>query len=458
MAVTKILAKTMRLDKLINYVINADKTEEQALVSCIGCEASTAAKTMTATKKRYGKVDGIAAYHIIQSFKPDEISPELAHELGSRFAHEYLDGYEVVIGTHVDKDHIHNHIAFNSVSDATGLKYHSSPESYYQGIRALSDKLCREYGLSIVMETGGKGLSYAEWKMRKAGLLTYKELLAQDVSEALSLALDVGNFYEIMEARGYTIQHHSKYPSFVPYGSEAPLRAKHDGKSLTEDDIRRLLEYGLSDPHAEIVIPRHKKPFIPYGKQKGFRALYVSWLYVLGLTGKGAKTPYAKIDYAEVKRFEQYKRQAEFLEAYAIDTEEQLKAFRETLNVHIETLTKKRIGLNVQKKKRKKLYDALAAVEYLSGAAALYEQGASGIEDDYRKYREALACLENADMAALKSEKAALYEQLSQVNGELRQMRSQFRLCETIQKNAPRMAAGLTEQEPMKNTEWENSH
>lgn len=447
MAVTKILAKTMRLNKLINYVINADKTEERSLVSCIGCEADTAAKTMMNTKKRFGKTEGVAAYHIIQSFKPDEITPELAHELGSRFASEYLDGYEVVIGTHVDKEHIHNHIAFNSVSDATGLKYHSSPESYYQGIRALSDKLCREYGLSIIMETGGKGLSYAEWKMRKAGLYTYKELMEQDSLESLSLALDIGNFYELMEAQGYTVQHHSKYPSFIPYGSEKPFRVKLGGKSLSEDDIRMVIERGLSDPQSEIVIPRQKKPFVPYGKNKGFRALYVSWMYVLGIIGKGARTPHGRISYAEVKRFEQYKRQADFLEAYSVDTDVQLQELKAALSTHLDALTKQCIILNSKKKQRKPLYDALAAVEYLCDVPKLYEQGASGIEDDYRKYTEARALLENKDAEALQKEKAALYEQLSQINAEMRNIRSELHLCGSIEKELPKIEDALSERE-----------
>lgn len=447
MAVTKILAKTMRLDKLINYVINADKTEEQALVSCIGCEAHTAAKTMIATKKKHEKTDGVAAYHIIQSFKPDEITPELAHELGNRFAAEYLDGYEVVVGTHIDKDHIHNHIAFNSVSDATGLKYHSSPESYYQGIRALSDKLCREYGLSIIMETGGKGLSYAEWKMRQAGLYTYKDLLEQDVSEALLLALDIGNFYELMEAKGYTIQHHSKYPSFIPYGSEKPFRVKLGGKSLSEDDIRMAIERGLSDPQAEIVIPRQQKAFLPYGKQKGFRALYVSWMYVLGIIGKGKKTGGGRISYAEVKRFEQYKRQADFLEAYSIDTDEQLQKLKAALCAHLDALTKQRITLNSTKKRRRPLYDALAAWEYLSDTPALYEKGASGIEDDYKKYLKAKSLLADTDITALKKEKTALYGELSEINAKMRNIRSELRLCESIENELPKIEDTLSEQE-----------
>lgn len=443
MAVTKILSKTMRLDKLIRYVVNKDKTEEQTLVSCIGCEASTAAKTMMDTKRHYGKTDGVQAYHIIQSFKPDEISPALAHELGNRFAMEYLDGYEVVIGTHVDKDHIHNHIAFNSVSDATGLKYHSSPESYYKGIRAISDALCKEYGLSVIMETGGKGLNYAEWKMRKAGLMTYRELVDTDVREALSLALDIGNFYEIMEDRGYTVEHHSKYPTFIPYGSKGNFRAKANGKSLTEDDIRTLIERGFEEHSPQSLMPKQRKEFVPFGKQKGFRALYVSWMYVLGIIGKGGKTQYTKATYADVKRFEQYKAQADYLEEHKIDTAEQLESRKVFLTEQIDMLTKERIILNQKKRRRKNLYDAASQVEYYSELGELYKKGLTVDKDEYRIYLNAKKLLSGQDISAVKQEKTDVYTRLSDINAELRKVRSEIRLCERIEKNTKTMAEKL---------------
>ena len=106
MAVTKILAKTTRLDHLVRYVTNTKKTEEQVFVSAVGCVPETAARTWMDTKRRFGRSDGVQAYHLIQSFKPGEITPELAHEIGNRFAERYLDGFEVIVGTHVDKAHV----------------------------------------------------------------------------------------------------------------------------------------------------------------------------------------------------------------------------------------------------------------------------------------------------------------------------------------------------------------
>ena len=253
MAVTKILSKNMRIDRLIRYVQNPDKTDDAVFTYFRNCDPKDAAQRWHETKVFYNKTEGIQAFHIIQSFAPGEITPELAHELGIRFIHEHLPEYEVVLGTHVDKGHIHNHIAFNSVNAKTGMKYHSTAESYYQQIRKISDRLCREHGLSVVMETGGKGISYAEWKLHKAGVLTLRELFDQDVEECLSQAMDLGQFYALMEDHGYTVKHHSNYPSFIPDGYTHPYRIKRKGKAWTEDDIERFIDWAMSDATFEAV-------------------------------------------------------------------------------------------------------------------------------------------------------------------------------------------------------------
>ena len=445
MAVTKILAKSFRLDRLINYVINGDKTEDRIYVSSVACDPDNAYKTMMETKRFFRSTDGVQAYHIIQSFMPNEVSPKIAHEIANRFVKRYLEGYEVVVGTHVDKEHIHNHITFNSVSDETGLKYHSSPASYYKQIRRISDELCKEYGLSVIINPSQKGLTYAEWKMRQAGLLTFRELFEADLQEALAFALDIGNFYEIMEDRGYTIEHHSKYPSFVPHGSTGHYRAKIDGKSLTEDDIRDYIEKGFNEDKPIVLVPKERPVFIPYGKQKGFRALYVSWMYVLGIIGKGGITPYPKVSRGELRRFEQYKQQADYLEANKIDTSEQLVDKKELLSTYIDGLTKQRIILNQKKKRQKKLYDALSHLEYFADVEKLYKEGAAVDENEYRLYLEAKKLLEGKDVSALKAEKADVYTKLSDINAEIRNARREIHICELIERDAPSITHVLFE-------------
>ena len=164
MAITKILARKGRLDVGIRYVLNGDKTQEQVLTARMNCEPGREVRQMLETKRDYGKEDGVQYYHMILSFRPDELTPELALDIAREFAEEHLPGYQAVIGVHVDKAHIHAHILFNSVNADTGEKYHSNARSYYQQIRAVSDRLCREHGLSVIMHgEPAKAVSYIEW-------------------------------------------------------------------------------------------------------------------------------------------------------------------------------------------------------------------------------------------------------------------------------------------------------
>lgn len=170
MAVTKILARKGRLDVGVRYVLNGDKTQEQILTARLNCEPDREVRQMLETKRDYGKEDGVQYYHMIQSFRPSEITPELALEIAKEFASEHLPGYQTVIGVHVDKEHIHAHILFNSVNADTGEKYHSNAQSYYRQIRAISDRLCREHGLSVIVQgEPSKAVSYVEWLRQSRG-------------------------------------------------------------------------------------------------------------------------------------------------------------------------------------------------------------------------------------------------------------------------------------------------
>ena len=179
MAYTKIFAIRRRLDDRVKYAIDGEKTELDAgiayavnpektgqvrFVKILNCNDDNAFDAMRAVKRKFKKTGGVLGYHIIQSFAPGEVTPEQAHEIGIEFARRmFRNDFQVVIGTHLDKAHPHNHIVVNSVSCSDGHKYHSSPESYFKEIRATSDELCRENGLSVI-DPQGKGKHYGEWK------------------------------------------------------------------------------------------------------------------------------------------------------------------------------------------------------------------------------------------------------------------------------------------------------
>lgn len=439
MAVTKILAKSTRLDHLVRYVINPKKTGEQVFVSSVGCQPETAARTWKDTKRRFGRTEGIQAYHLIQSFRPGEITPELAHEIGNQFAQKYLDGFEVIVGTHVDKAHVHNHIIFNSVSDRDGHKYHSSPNSYFKEIRGLSDALCREYGLSVIGEPERHALTYVEWRMQKLGIRTQRRLVDRDVAECLSLAMDVGGFYALMEDRGYAIQHRSQYPTFIPYGEERAYRARVKDKTMTEDDLIAYIDRAMTDPTFEVIMPKQKRVWLPRGKVTGFRACVLAWTYILGLVNDGVQMQHV-VPPKELKRFEQLKKQAAYLTDNHIDTLEQLDARIQDLTQQIDYQTKHRIILNGQKKRQRPLYDALQTVAMFEGR----DEAAFPLsEEEQNKLQKAQQILSKTPIDILKLERERLYADLVEVNRALRSLKTEVRLCEQIKADSTRIQSNL---------------
>ena len=208
MAVTKILPRNGGLKEAIDYVLNGDKTDDCILTAHFNCDPGREYRQMMQTKRETHRTDGRQCYHIIQSFRPGEITPELALEIAKEFVREHLDGFEAVIGTHVDRHHIHSHIVFNSVNADTGEKYHSTQQSYYQQIRAISDRLCREHGLSVIVQgEPARSVSYIEWLRQSKGQPTFRSLLEADLHDAIRDANDLGHFFLLMEHKGYEIHH-----------------------------------------------------------------------------------------------------------------------------------------------------------------------------------------------------------------------------------------------------------
>ncbi len=246
MAVTKILARKGRLDVGIRYVLNGDKTQEEILTARLNCDPGREVRQMLEAKRDYGKEDGVQYYHMIQSFRPGEITPELALEIAKEFASEHLPGYQAVIGVHVDKEHIHAHILFNSVNADTGEKYHSNAQSYYRQIRAISDRLCREHGLSVIVRgESSKAVSYVEWLRQSRGQATFRSMLEADLRQAIQDANDLGHFFLLMEHKGYEIKHGARL-GFRLRGRDRFMIPGRKDPMFTEEGIRAAILGNLS--------------------------------------------------------------------------------------------------------------------------------------------------------------------------------------------------------------------
>lgn len=444
MAVTKILARKGGLNGAINYILNGDKTEEQTLVAAQYCSPETAPEEMRRTKEQFHMTDGVQYYHIIQSFAPGEVTPELALEIAQAFVREHLWEYEAVIGVHTDRAHVHAHIIFNSVRwDGTG-KYHSNAKTYYSQIRTISDRLCREHGLSVIMQgEQAKAMSYVEWLRQSKGQPTYRSMLEADLKTSIEDANDIGEFFMRMEHMGYELRHGNRL-GFRLRGQEHFMYPERKDPQYSEDGIRAAIGGNLSaiamgQKPAYIVRPMYR-PYKKHPKYKGFLALYVHYLYILGKVKQQQYPPKmtAKLK-KEVMRFEQLREQFKFLREHGITTAAEMDAFQGGLEDQLKDLTKQRTILNVQKKKQRDLYAALAHVEALAPAKQLYEDGFSGVEPEYERFLAAETLLRECGIPRekLAREKAEIYTQLADLNRAIRQKRRQLKLIGEISKETP---------------------
>ena len=243
MAVTKIKAIRGTLSKAIAYILNPEKTDEKLLVSSYGCASETAAREFEWTRK-IAEQKGmnpvrIIARHVIQSFGIGEVTPELAHEIGKQFADEILGGkYEYVLTTHIDKDHVHNHLIFNAVDFVDYHAYKSYKRIYYD-MREISDRLCKENGLSVIPPSQNKGMGYKEYTEAKRGT-SWKQKLKQTIDRLVITAKDYDDFLRLMQEAGYEIKT-GKYISFRAEAQERFTRSKTIGENYTEERIKERI-------------------------------------------------------------------------------------------------------------------------------------------------------------------------------------------------------------------------
>lgn len=188
------------LEEAIDYALNREKTEQTIFEDAMGCTCENAYVDMVKTKERFHKKDGVQGYHLVQSFAEGEVSPELAHLIGQELAEQLLKGqYEVVITTHLNTSHYHNHLVWNSVSMVDGKKYHSNARSYFTEVRQISDQLCRKYGLSVIQTNQGKAMHYAQWKAEAEGKPTWRTAIRLDIREAIGVSFSWSQFVKEME-------------------------------------------------------------------------------------------------------------------------------------------------------------------------------------------------------------------------------------------------------------------
>lgn len=366
------------LKRLLSYTQNQDKTEHQLYVSGFQCDPDTACQSMEETKRVWFMPTdkGILAYHIIQSFAPGEATPEQVHQIGCEFARRFLaDRFECTVSTHLDKGHLHNHIVTNSVSFIDGKMFRNDFATYYQGIRKISDELCRENKLSVI-ETDGKGEGYADWLSGKTGKPTIRSMVRKDVELAMAAADTFDGFVAELQAMGYMVKYGPRVEHMAVRHQSAQrsvridrLDARYSESALR--DYYRQLRHLPADMCREYKAQHAPEPaqwlspeLAPVGKRmryrsslskphrkvSGFMACYYRYCALLrkAYHGKATKRCYFLLR-EDFKRFNRYQQQTHLLWEHRLQTLAEVQAHKSNLENQIEQLARQRKVLYRQK-------------------------------------------------------------------------------------------------------------
>lgn len=379
MATTKIWP-TNRLDKALNYTMNPDKTENGRWISTVNAINDTPEniyQNMMMTKRRFGKESGRQGYHMEQSFAPGEVTPFQAHQIGVELAEQlYGEGFEVVVTTHVDKAHIHNHLVINSVSFLDGHKYHEPNTEYYDRIRKLSDQLCEKYKLSVVKNPKDRRYrSYPEQHhAENPSHPTIHNIIYSDIDKAIDVASSLKEFYQVLQDMGYRVKLDGKYPSIAPEGRKF-FRLYKFAEGYTEDDIQRRIRekvrqqqtaskeanrqstakhgpgdqtysyYGnwKSEQDYTRSAFRFRVYFVRRYSRRNLWQTYIQYRYILRAVQRERYPRYPSVDLRkELRKLNQYSRQAVFLTDNHIETESQLQEHFSALEKKVHSINKKK--------------------------------------------------------------------------------------------------------------------
>jgi len=258
MAVIKILPSKGRIKNIVNYVLNKEKTDDR-IISGKDCSSQNAIDEMNTTKELYDKTDGISYHHIIQSFKPGETDPEKAHKIGKELVEKQFKGYEVLVVTHIDKDHIHNHLIVNSVSFVDGRKLVSNKETLRE-IKRESNRICQRENLSIIKGPyAERSYSMAEYKLAEKGMPIWKEQLRCAIDEAKENSKNLVELKEYLKENfNIDMKIQNKNLSYLHPEKKKYCRGKKLGHAYTKEEIVRFFEIG---PERNMV-----NPSLPYRK------------------------------------------------------------------------------------------------------------------------------------------------------------------------------------------------
>ena len=395
------------LHNVIDYATADYKTEKQYYVSGINCTVETAIQEMKITKKQYSKEDGILGFHAFQSFAEGEVTPEVAHAVGVRLAEEmWGDRFEVVVSTHLNTNHIHNHFVLNSVSFIDGKRYYDKRETYAE-LRRLSDFICEEMGLSVLEEKPCKRskINYSNYYQNNIDKSNYHTIAKADIDRAIAQAYSYKDFENLLEVMDYKLYYRANKLSIRRYPYKKNIRIERCfGEDYSIERIKERIEateatripfieaYGSKRKH--YIVDNKEKI-----KHKGIYGLYLHYCYLLKIFPNVFPSkripPSMRLD---VEKMEIISNESRLLVSNQIETYEQFLLYK----------TSKIKELNGALDSRSKLW--------------------------YRHKR-----------ASTSEEKEIIRTQINELSLNINQLKEVMKLCEGIEDRLPQIKSNLEE-------------
>ena len=383
------------LKRSLDYVMNPEKTQDGRLVGAINCQVDSAFEQMKATKRKFGKVDKRQGYHIILSFKEDEVNPDTAFEITRRFVEEYLGkSYEAVYVVHDNTAHVHSHIVFNSVSFVDGKKYRYEKGDWAKYIQPITNKLCQEYGLSIIdVDDGSKEKeheSYKDWSEYREGSFVWADMINRDLDSCILQAGNYEQFLELLSDKGYEVKQ-GKYLAVKPQGMTRFRRCKTLGDMYSDEAIRERIEkedisfYREQQKEVQPVLCKCKVRRYRRAKMSGLQKRYYAKLYRIG---KLKKKPYSQVwKYRDdIRKMHKLQEQYLFLVRHKIESAEELVSVLDNLTDKKKEASKEKSKTYKAKERFKDIFDKAEQIRGLDDAESCYQSGDTFFEDEHNAW------------------------------------------------------------------------
>ena len=383
------------LKRSLDYVMNPEKTQDGRLIGAINCQVDSAFEQMKATKRKFGKVDKRQGYHIILSFKEDEVNPDTAFEITRRFVEEYLGkSYEAVYVVHDNTAHVHSHIVFNSVSFVDGKKYRYEKGDWAKYIQPITNKLCQEYGLSIIdVDDGSKEKeheSYKDWSEYREGSFVWADMIKRDLDSCILQAGNYEQFLELLSDKGYEVKQ-GKYLAVKPQGMTRFRRCKTLGDMYSDEAIRERIEkedisfYREQQKEVQPVLCKCKVRRYRRAKMSGLQKRYYAKLYRIG---KLKKKPYSQVwKYRDdIRKMHKLQEQYLFLVRHKIESAEELVSVLDNLTDKKKEASKEKSKTYKAKERFKDIFDKAEQIRELDDAESCYQSGDTFFEDEHNAW------------------------------------------------------------------------